>query len=253
MLKQNEAGTTLNSDFTKINMCKLVLFANPKSRADYFIQQSNFVNEEGRKDIYAELSTKVEGEIQSVYTTSILPNLFFKIFNITHRIISVEGFKKRLLIVKRSNGILRNFYSLQHYWLCTCLLLTVPYRVKFSKHCDEVHITLAKETSIDINKNLETQRNNSWFLSTKSWFAGIGLSMTRSPGSVELNLQYNVTSSHNETEPLNPPLEDKNNGNEEIDIKDLPKEEAAVERLNGNPLRSSIGDIHDLQISDKNK
>ena len=61
--KQSEAGTTINSDFTKISVCKLVLFANAKSRADYFIQQSNFVNQEGTKDTYAELSTKVEGKM----------------------------------------------------------------------------------------------------------------------------------------------------------------------------------------------
>ena len=182
--------------------------------------------------------------------------------NITYRIISVEGFKKRLLVVKRSNGILRNLFSLQYYWLCTCLLLTVPYRVKFSKHCDEVHITLAKETSIEVNKNLETHGRNSWFLSTKSWFAGIGLSMTRSPGSVELNLQYNATSLNNETETLNnetetlnpPSEEDENNGNEQIDIKDLSsKLEAAVEIPTGNALDSSIGDTHEEQDLNKNK
>ncbi len=71
--KQNEAGTTINSDFTKISMCKLVLFANAKSKADYFFQQSKFVNEEGGKDLYAELSTKVEGTSNN----SFLPMFFF--------------------------------------------------------------------------------------------------------------------------------------------------------------------------------
>ena len=44
-------------------MYKLVLFANAKARADYFAQQYKFVSEEGRKDLYAEISTNVEGEV----------------------------------------------------------------------------------------------------------------------------------------------------------------------------------------------
>lgn len=53
----------MNSDFTKISMYKLLLLANAKARSDYFLQQSNFVSREGQKDVFAELSTKVESEL----------------------------------------------------------------------------------------------------------------------------------------------------------------------------------------------
>ena len=46
-------------------MYKLLLFANSKARADYFVQQQKFVNEEGgQKDTFAELSTKVQGKVK---------------------------------------------------------------------------------------------------------------------------------------------------------------------------------------------
>ena len=61
--KQSEASTSMNSDFIKISMYKLILLANSKAKSDYFLQQSKFVSNEGQKDAFAELSTKVEGEL----------------------------------------------------------------------------------------------------------------------------------------------------------------------------------------------
>ena len=61
--KQSEVATSINTDFTKISIYKLLLLANSKARADYFRQQSNFVSREGHNDVYAELSTKVEGKL----------------------------------------------------------------------------------------------------------------------------------------------------------------------------------------------
>jgi len=146
--KQSEATTSINSDFTKISMYKLLLFANSKARADYFVQQSKFVSKEGRKDVYAELSTQVE----------------------------VHGYKPKLLLLKRKHGILRRIFSIQCYWMFTCLLLTVPFRVHFARHCDELHITLAKETSLeikqDINASAPSNSRNSWFSYSRNWFTG---------------------------------------------------------------------------------
>jgi hypothetical protein len=59
--KQSEAATSMNSDFTKIGMNKLLLLSDAKTRSDYFSQQSTFVSKEGQNDIFAELSTNVEG------------------------------------------------------------------------------------------------------------------------------------------------------------------------------------------------
>lgn len=61
--KQSEASTSMNSDFIKISMYKLILLANSKAKSNYFLQQSKFVSKEGQKDAFAELSTKVEGEL----------------------------------------------------------------------------------------------------------------------------------------------------------------------------------------------
>ena len=55
----------MNSEFSKISIYKLLLFANAKTRADYFSQQSTFVSEEGQKDTFAELSTKIEGKVKT--------------------------------------------------------------------------------------------------------------------------------------------------------------------------------------------
>ena len=41
---------------------KLLVFADDPTRIDYFQQQSQFISKEGKRDMYAEFSTKVDGE-----------------------------------------------------------------------------------------------------------------------------------------------------------------------------------------------
>jgi len=138
--------TTSNiSAFTKISMHKLILFADSKTRSNFFAQQSKFIISEGQKDMFAEISTKVD----------------------------VEGYKPKLLVVKQTQGILPKIFSIQFYWIFTLLLLTVPFRIKFARHCDELHITLAKETSMDDPKKAESTS-----LVTKSWFSPFKFSET---------------------------------------------------------------------------
>ena len=85
----------------------------------------------------------------------------------------MQGYKKKLLVVK-THGILRRIFTIQYYWLFTCLLLTVPYRIHFARHCDELHITLAKETSTELKTSPGlSPADNSWLSSTRNWFNGM--------------------------------------------------------------------------------
>ena len=134
--------------------------------------------------------------------------------------VTVEGYRKKILVVKRTNGLLRKIFKIQFYWLFTFLLLTVPFRVNFARYCDELHITLAKETSTEIKKDLKllpsTHSRSSWFPSPKSWFTGVSSSSsiegqssnTNSNIEVEeiggqLNLPTSIDYDKNENEGIN--------------------------------------------------
>lgn len=95
--------------------------------------------------------------------------------------ISVQGYKKKILVKKRKNWVSKLF-SVQCYWLFTLLLLTVPFRIQFARRCDELHITLAKETSTDIKQDSvsATSPSSSWFTSPKNWFTFMSSSGTES-------------------------------------------------------------------------
>ena len=60
--KQAQAATTVMAAFTRISLHKLLVFADDPTRIDYFQQQSQFISKEGKRDMYAEFSTKVDGE-----------------------------------------------------------------------------------------------------------------------------------------------------------------------------------------------
>jgi hypothetical protein len=60
----------------------------------------------------------------------------------------------------------------QHiYVLFTLLGLSLPYRIWFSKHCDEVRVTVVKETGIDErpSKEVEITQKSSWFPGKWGW------------------------------------------------------------------------------------
>mmetsp|Transcript_5246 Transcript_5246/g.14883 ORF Transcript_5246/g.14883 Transcript_5246/m.14883 type:complete len:624 (+) Transcript_5246:87-1958(+) len=125
--------------FTKLSLCKVLLLSNGKARSDYFTQQTDFVMREGRKDQFAEFSTNI----------------------------GVEGFKSRVLAVRPTRGgpLSSRFFRLHLFWIFTCLGLTVPYRVWFSRHCDELRVAVIKET-FATGKKPKLQSSASW---TK-WF-----------------------------------------------------------------------------------
>ena len=129
----------LTAPFTKLSLCKVLLLSNGKARSDYFTQQTDFVMREGSKDQYAEFSTNID----------------------------VEGFKSRVLAVRttRRGPLSSRFFRLHLFWIFTCLGLTVPYRIWFARHCDELRVAVIKET-FATGKKPKPQSSSSW---TK-WF-----------------------------------------------------------------------------------
>lgn len=105
--------------FTKISFSKMLVLADEKIREDYFSQQANFISREGRKDEQAEYSTDIE----------------------------VEGFKTKVLVARNSSSWAVKTFNIYFFWCVTLLGLTVPYRIWFSRHCDDVRVTLIKEIS----------------------------------------------------------------------------------------------------------
>ena len=118
--------------FTKIKLTKLLILGNNKARQEYFRQQANFVTTEGRLDEYAEFSTNI----------------------------SLKGFKPKLLAVRPIEGVLSaRLFRLHMFWIFTMLGLTLPFRVWFSRHCDELRVTVAKETLAE----QQAPPSKSWF------------------------------------------------------------------------------------------
>lgn len=131
--KQAMASITVMTAFTKISLYKLLLFADKKTRVDYFQQQSRFIHQEGVKDEYAEFSTHVD----------------------------VKGYKGKVLAVRQPHGV-QKIFNIRYYWLFTLLGLTVPYRIKFGKYCDELRVAVVKEVSLHKEEE-KTSKKSSWF------------------------------------------------------------------------------------------
>lgn len=63
-------------------------------------------------------------------------------------LILVKGFKPKLLAVRTVIGAPKTGIVKYHlFWLFTLLGLTVPYRKWFSSHCDDLCVTIVKETT----------------------------------------------------------------------------------------------------------
>jgi len=136
--KQSQ-GTSLTAPFTKISLSKVVLFSDAKAKADYFRQQSDFVNRLSRLDELAEFSTSIE----------------------------VRGYRPKLLAIRPTQGLARPTHQLRvyHFWLFTILGLTVPFRILFARRCDELRVSVVKETSAEGN----TEGSSSFSILKPSW------------------------------------------------------------------------------------
>lgn len=132
--KRAPATSTRSAPFAKISLSKLIVLSNEKARQEYFKQQADFVTEKGQGDEFAEFSTNIV----------------------------VEGFKPRMLAVRDVEGVpSAKLFRIQLFWLFTLLGLTVPYRIWFARHCDELRVTVVKETS--------SEKPSSW--TKKGWFS----------------------------------------------------------------------------------
>lgn len=86
----------------------------------------------------------------------------FVVSNSPYAALAVDGFKPKMLAVRKVKGHpVASLFRLHLFWLFTFLGLTFPYRIWFSRHCDELRVTVAKETS--------TGRVSSSSSSTSSW------------------------------------------------------------------------------------
>ena len=138
---QSSSSSSHDAPFSKLALNKLLVLKDKRAREDYFAQQAAFVTLEGRKDVYAEFATSIE----------------------------VEGFRPKLLAVRPVRGASKISAVLfrQHiYLLFTLLGLSLPYRIWFGKHCDEVKVTILKETgsgSVVKTEEDKSAEKSSWF------------------------------------------------------------------------------------------
>lgn len=93
--------------------------------------------------------------------------------------LAVPGYKQKLLAVRPTKGI-QKLFNIYYFWLFTFLGLTVPYRIRFSNHCDELRVAVVKETAVKVRSEKDAKyavssKKQSWFASPRSWFgAGQG-------------------------------------------------------------------------------
>ena len=106
-----QSATTL----VKLTLSKLALFANSKIVENYKTQEQSFQQVHGYRDRNTQFSTRL----------------------------TVKGFRHKMLIVRTGLGDIPMAQTLW-FWIFSLLGLTVPYRVWFARHCDEVEVTLTK-------------------------------------------------------------------------------------------------------------
>eukprot|EP00571_Detonula_confervacea_P004458 CAMPEP_0172323334 /NCGR_PEP_ID=MMETSP1058-20130122/48462_1 /TAXON_ID=83371 /ORGANISM="Detonula confervacea, Strain CCMP 353" /LENGTH=624 /DNA_ID=CAMNT_0013039305 /DNA_START=156 /DNA_END=2030 /DNA_ORIENTATION=+ len=140
---QSFSSTSQEAPFSKLTLSKLLVLQDKNTREDYFAQQAAFVMLEGRKDIHAEFATTIE----------------------------VEGFRPKLLAVRpvrRASNISAALFRQHIYVLFTLLGLSLPYRIWFAKHCDEIRVAVVKETSNAESSTKEGEMDEG----KASWFRG---------------------------------------------------------------------------------
>lgn len=124
---QAETGT---APLAKIRLTKVLVLGDRKARDEYFNQQSRFVVQNKKQDDLAEFATSIH----------------------------ISGFKPRVLVVRRGTG--RVLFSRRAFWLCTALGFTVFYRLWIERHCDEIRVSVIKET---VSSPGDKSSLSSWF------------------------------------------------------------------------------------------
>ncbi|GAX23004.1 hypothetical protein FisN_15Hh098 [Fistulifera solaris] len=129
---------------SKITLSKLLVLSDSKTRRDYFKQQAAFVSEHCQSDSMAEFATNI-----------VIPGFKPRLLAIRHRL--DESLRARIAL---------QFVSLPWFWFFTLLGLTAPYRFWFDDQCDELRVSVVKETSVEPRK-VGALNNNKvpWFWS----------------------------------------------------------------------------------------
>mmetsp|Transcript_17584 Transcript_17584/g.29712 ORF Transcript_17584/g.29712 Transcript_17584/m.29712 type:complete len:659 (-) Transcript_17584:137-2113(-) len=167
---QSFSSTPHGAPFSKLALSKLLVLKDRRARENYFAQQAAFVTLEGRKDVYAEFATSIE----------------------------VEGFRPKLLAVlpvRRASHVSAVLFRQHIYVLFTLLGLSLPYRIWFGKHCDEVKVTILKETGsgsvVKTEEAESVEKSSSWFRWGKGTSASTsgGLDSQRAQEQFRKNMQ----------------------------------------------------------------
>lgn len=86
----------------------------------------------------------------------------------------MKGYREKALAVRPTNGV-QKLFDVRYFWLFTIMGLTVPYRIRFGKHCDELRVAVVKETSAVNKKSFDkssTDQKSTWLSTPRSWFGG---------------------------------------------------------------------------------
>jgi len=145
---QSFSSSSQEAPFSKLSLSKLLLLKDRRTREDYFAQQVAFVMLQGRKDVHAEFSTTID----------------------------VDGFRPKLLAVRPvrlgPHKVSAALFRQHIYILSTLLGLSLPFRIWFAKHCDEIRVTVVKETcnirggASNEGEMVPAEPKSSWF---RSW------------------------------------------------------------------------------------
>lgn len=85
------------------------------------------------------------------------------------RSIAVSGFKPQVLAVGSVEGVpSTKLFRLHMFWIFTCIGMTVPYRIWFTRHCDCLRVSVVKETSNNPVAPVGDSSFRSWFSSQPS-------------------------------------------------------------------------------------
>lgn len=88
---------------------------------------------------------------------------------------TVKGYKEKALAVRPTKG-LQKLYQIRYFWFFTLLGLTVPYRIRFGKNCDELRVAVVKETSAvekkPVDKSSTKNQKPSWLSTPRAWIWG---------------------------------------------------------------------------------
>ena len=90
----------------------------------------------------------------SLFVSQMMKRLILHKPNINLCLPAVPGFKPKMLVVPPSgSGQSRKGFRTFHFWFFTLLGLSLPYRMWFYNQCDQLRVSVVKETSADILRN----------------------------------------------------------------------------------------------------